>query len=273
MRSERSGYLSSYRPAPFTFSAASAPRVLSTLWKHLAGGDTRNALAESRRLLREKSVRDKETLAGLLVGAAAAELGAGNPRQAVPLVKRSLSLLPHQWMAHAIRIEAYEALQAPERAHRYSISITLAEEYVGWDEPRSRAETHTLIASLAWRVGAWDDVAKHLTEAYPHGVATMPGDLRGDWFRLAFYRTDPDEAAEAARAILPDCSIDQLDTLLNAMVQHGWTSEALPLYRDAFAIHADSQLLRRRLVGLCIREGALDEARELASSGALNIVV
>lgn len=101
----------------------------------------------------------------------------------------------------------------------------------------------------------------------------MPEDLIADWFRLAFYRDNPLDAAQAAGAILSRCTVDELDDLLNAMVQNGWTSEALPLYRTAFTIHDDSELLRRRLVGLCIREGALDEARKLASSGALTIAV
>lgn len=274
MSSDRTkGYLASFRPAAFSFAGASVPPALTRLWEHLASDDVRSALIESRRLLREKSVRNRSALAGLLVGAAAAELRSGNAQEATRYARRSLSILPEQWMAHGIRIAACEALQSADRAYRYASTLEPVQRVAPWDEHPDAVDFQVLVASLAWRVGAWDDVAARLRRAYPAGVASMPEALQADWFRLAFYCDSPEEAAGAARAILPGCTIEQLDALLNAMVQHGWTSEALPLYRDAFARHGSSQLLRRRLVGLCIREGAMEEARELASAGALNIVV
>ena len=60
--------------------------------------------------------------------------------------------------------------------------------------------------------------------------------------------------------------------LLQALVQQGWNEEALPLYRTVFKRTPDP-LLRRRLVGLCIRTGALDEARRLSTHGPLKINV
>lgn len=267
------GFLATYRPPEFAFdNMASVPAPLLDLWHHLSSRDNRAALAESRRLLREKSVRNRSAHAALLIGAATAELRAGNATDAARYAKRSQAALSQQWMAQRIRIAAYEALQAPERAYRYAASLQLSESPAGWDEAISPVDFQVYVASLAWKIQAWDDVAARICRAYPAGVASMPAPLRDDWFRLAFYRDNAGEAASAARAILPDCSVDQLDTLLHAMVQNGWTSEALPLYRDAFARHSASQLLRRRLVGLCIKEGELDEARALTASGALNIL-
>jgi hypothetical protein len=59
--------------------------------------------------------------------------------------------------------------------------------------------------------------------------------------------------------------------LLQTLVQQGWTEYALPLYRTAYAAEPRNQLLRRRLVALCIREGAIEEARALAKPGALDL--
>lgn len=267
------GYLATYRPPEFTFGQmSSVPAPLLELWHHLSSRDNRAALAESRRLLRERSIRNRSAHAALLIGAATAELRAGNAQEAGRFAKRSQSILPHQWMAHRIRIAAYEALQSPERAYRYAASVELTETHTAWDEPISPVEFQVFAASLGWKIRAWDDVAARICRAYPAGVASMPESLQGDWFRLAFYRNSPGAAASAARAVLPSCTVDQIDRLLNAMVQQGWTSEALPLYRDAFAYHSSSQLLRRRLVGLCIKEGELEEARQLTAAGALDIL-
>lgn len=270
---ERPGYLATRRPEGFTFSSAGILSDLGLLWQYLAEGDTRGAMFESRRLLRESSSGEPEHEAGLLAGSAEAEMRAGNPEEAERLARQSLSVFPDQWMAHGITIGALEAKQDAQGAYRYAVALKRPKGMVSWDEPPTRTEFHTLVASLAWRVQQWDDAARHIALAYPEGIESMPEDLIADWFRLAFYRDNPLDAAQAAGAILSRCTVDELDDLLNAMVQNGWTSEALPLYRTAFTIHDDSELLRRRLVGLCIREGALDEARKLASSGALTIAV
>ncbi|MFW5972453.1 MAG: hypothetical protein ACOCTG_00560 [Bacteroidota bacterium] len=267
------GYLATYPAASFTFSRVDGlPSELHTLWMQMAAGEHREALSESRRLLREKTVRGRP-LAALMAAAGAAELRCGNAAEGVVLAKRSLAILPDQWLAHAVRIAAYLAQQASGRAYRYAMTLQGCETVEAWDEPPSATDTQITLASLAWRVGAWEDVAESLDRAFPAGVASMPPPLQTDWFRLAFYRDQPDDAAAAARALLPACTIEQLDTILNAMVQHGWTAEALPLYRQAFTRNTASQLLRRRLVGLCVREGEVEEARQLAASGALNILV
>lgn len=273
MTFHRFGYLASFRSRGFDFTSTSIPPLLTALWQSLAENDTRNALTESRRLLRDPSTENRELLAALFAASAEAELRAGNPIEALNLARRSLLIYPDQWMAHGICINAFEAEQDSQQAYAFVSSIEWEDGTAGWDEPPTSTELHILIAALAWRVQEWDDVARHVALAYPDGIDSMPDPLKSDWFRLAFYRDNPLDAAYAARSILSNCSIDELDELLNTMVQNGWTSEALPLYRTAFTMHPESELLRRRLVGLCIREGSVDEARDLASSGALNIAV
>jgi hypothetical protein len=259
-------------PLPTFEHATRVPGALQTLWEQLSGRDVRLAQQTARALLRKKTLADRETLAALLNGAAASELRSGNVEEAHRLAKRSAGVYPDQWMAHAIRIAAF-ATSTGTRAYRYIAAAHIPAAPPDWDEVPTHRDYLILSASLAWKNGFWDDVSRCLESAFPAGVATMPPDLQADCFRLAFYRNQPSGASEAARAMLASSTVDHLDMLLNAMVQHGWTTEALPLYREAFERNEGSQLLRRRLVGLCIREGALDEARRLASSGALNIVV
>jgi hypothetical protein len=267
------GYLSSLQPSLPTFSQVDhVPAILAPLWQQLCANDIRSAQMTARSLLRKKTLTDRETLAALLNGAAVAELRSGNLDEAHRLAKRAAGVYPDQWMAHAIRIAAFD-MSTGSRAYRYAAASSLPTGAPAWDEIPSRRDHLICSAALAWRCGFWDDVARCLETAYPAGVATMPEELQADAFRLAFYRNQPSAASAAARAMLGSSPIDQLDQLLNAMVQNGWTSEALPLYREAYERNENSQLLRRRLVGLCIREGELEEARRLASAGALNIVV
>ena len=99
---ERPGYLATRRPEGFTFSSAGILSDLGLLWQYLAEGDTRGAMFESRRLLRESSSGEPEHEAGLLAGSAEAEMRAGNPEEAERLARQSLSVFPDQWMAHGI---------------------------------------------------------------------------------------------------------------------------------------------------------------------------
>ncbi|NNE34998.1 MAG: tetratricopeptide repeat protein [Rhodothermales bacterium] len=99
----------------------------------------------------------------------------------------------------------------------------------------------------------------------------MPAPIQEDWFRLSLYRDRPEDAVAVASVLIEEKSIPLADELLQTIVQNGWTKEALPLYRSAYKRAPESQLLRRRLVALCIREGALDEARTLTKPGALDL--
>jgi hypothetical protein len=59
--------------------------------------------------------------------------------------------------------------------------------------------------------------------------------------------------------------------MLRTIDARGWTDWALDLYRLAYSQHAGNQLLRRRLVGLCVRQGCVDEARTLTEGNALDL--
>jgi hypothetical protein len=103
------------------------------------------------------------------------------------------------------------------------------------------------------------------------GGKTMQKPLQQEWFRLALYRNEPDDAAEAAGLLVTPSALDFTDALLQTLVQQGWTHHALPLYRTIFDKDPRNQLVRRRLVALCIKEGELDEARRLTAPGALDL--
>lgn len=101
----------------------------------------------------------------------------------------------------------------------------------------------------------------------------MPGVLQEDWFRLAFYRERPEDAAAAARQIILKNNTEKADVLLQTLVKHGWHRQALMLYRTIYEQDPQNELLRRRIVGLHIREGEVMEARRLMEQGALRLAV
>jgi thioredoxin-like negative regulator of GroEL len=100
-------------------------------------------------------------------------------------------------------------------------------------------------------------------------METMPEEIREDWFRLSLYRSMPEEASRAAASLIHLRSVDTADELLQTIVQGGWTNHALPLYREIHRAQPRNELVRRRMVALCIKEGQLDEARRIASAAPL----
>ena len=269
-----SKYLAELRVAlPDFQNTDRAPFFLQGVWTLLRARNFQLALQEGRRLVRENAGRSASERAALHAATAVAAYRSAYHDEAEKLAEDSLNHQPNQWTATAVRIAVFEARQQPDAALDLAARFMTSAAAPDWDAPPSREELHLLVAAFAWRTHAWDKVADRTARAYPEGVASMPPQLQQDWFRLAFYRNTPSEAASAARAVAPSSSAEDLDEMLNAMVQHGWVDVALPLYREAFERHEDSQLLRRRLVGLCIRTGEMEEARRLASTGALNILV
>lgn len=269
-----SNFLAELRVALPTFQHPDrAPFFLEGVWKLLRARNFQLALQEGRRLIRENAGRSATERAALYAAAAVAAYRCAYHDEAESLAQDSLSHQPGQWSATAVRIAVFEARQQLNEALDLAARFNPSAAAPSWDEIPSREDLHLLVAAFAWRAQAWDKVADRAARAYPEGVESMPPALQQDWFRLAFYRNTPSEAAAAARAVAPTCAAEDLDEMLNAMVQHGWVDMALPLYREAFNRHEDSQLLRRRLVGLCIRTGEMEEARRLASTGALNILV
>lgn len=195
----------------------------------------------------------------------------GKSEQALKLAEQSLKILPDQWLAHRVKIDIMMARHKYEEVYEYLLSIKISGNGPVWDYPMSKSEINLCAASCQWRLKAWDTVFKHLKKAFPKGVKSMPAALQEDWFRLALYRDQPEDASAAADLLVAVRSLEFTDALLQTLVQQGWTDKALPLYRRVFAQKPRNELLRRRLVALCIREGEIDEARRLTESGALNL--
>ncbi len=198
-------------------------------------------------------------------------LRAGKSDSAVKLAEQSLEIYPKQWLAHCIKIDVMMAQHHFAEAYEYLMSIKIKGGRPDWDIGLSKRELNLCAASCQWRLKAWDTVDEHLRKAFPDGVKSMPTGLQEDWFRLALYRHQPDDAADAAAQLATSNTLEFTDALLQTLVQQGWTGKALPIYRRVFAKQPRNELLRRRLVALCIREGEIEEARKLTESGALNL--
>lgn len=264
-------FLASYRPARPAFApCASLPPALVAIWKSLGSGHTRAALEAGLGALRDGSVTGPYH-APLLAAVAYAYAQQGSPARARQLAQASLDALPDQWLARRVLLDAALAEQAYAEALSVAAGFAPVHPVAPWDEPLTPEEQHLTAAACAWLAGAWPEAARHLRRAYPGGVRTMPAALREDWFRLAFHHEAPDDAADAAGVLIEDCATDEADVLLQTLVKQGWHRHALPLYRTLYDRNPGSELLRRRLVGLCIRAGDVDGARKLMERGALTL--
>lgn len=261
-------FLDAYRLPARTFTPTEAlPVELQPIWEALAAGQPRFAQRQARELL---GTSQEAGLAAPLeyALAAAAQMG-GHFRAAEQHARASLEAEPRQWAAHRILMEQMESRHENEGISLYLNDMTLPEAPLAWDDPLPERARYLAAAAWSWKLGDWDTVATYLLCAFPDGVGTMPKELQEDWFRLALYRVRPDDAADAAVELVTERSIESADALLQAIVQQGWTEQALPLYRSIYADAPQNELLRRRLIALCIREGVIDEARRLSSLGAL----
>lgn len=260
-------FLAEYRLPKLSFAARpKLSAALAPIWQALQEERLRAAL----QLVRTATPAPKHR-AALLVAQAAAEWRSGNAEVAKRLAEQSLARCPTQWAAHRLLLEMLMAQHAHEAAYLYLSTLALPQKTTSWDEPLPPVEQQLAAASRAWLMSDWASVAVHLTKAYPDGVAEMPAPLQEDWFRLALYRNRPEDAAAAASCLIAEGTLEFSDALLQTIVQQGWTQYALPLYRTAFTRAPENPLLRRRLVALCIREGAIEEARTLAQPRALDM--
>jgi hypothetical protein len=266
-------YLANYKPPRLQFAASDAlPVPLRPIWAALRTEKSRLALRRGYKSLREDELTD-DARAALLAAIATAEAENGVAGIAKQLAFESLALCKQQWMAHRVLLDLYVAEKDYETACRLLETIELPTSVSAWDEPLSETDQHLLRAACAWMTQDWDSAADLTTKAYPKGVRTMPSFLQEDWLRLALYRERPEDAAEAARNLIVGSAPERADILLQTLVQQGWHKEALALYRLIFSMQPGSELLRRRMVGLCIREGELQEARRLMEQGALRLAV
>lgn len=247
---------------------SSFPVALRSVWSALQAGTSRVAAQRARAFLQEPPSEDTLRAAALYALAAAA-WQEDHAAIAEQHARASLKAEPNQWAAHRILLEMLAARHAFEQAYLHLTRLELPDDGPDWDVPLPARQRHLAAAAWAWQIGDWEAVATYLACAYPKGLLDMPVGLLEDGFRLALYRKRPADAAEAAALLIANRSIESTDDLLQAIVHQGWTEQALPLYRSVYADAPDNELLRRRLIALCIREGVIDEARELSSLGAL----
>ena len=265
-------FLSSYRlPALTVAKAPSLSPSMSATWASFQNKEADPRARSIRMILSQKTRMADEEAAGLKVALASAMLSAGKSKKAWKLAEQSLELHPQQWAAYRVHIEILMANQEFQKTYELLNKLKIPSQTPSWDAPLEKRERHICLASCAWQTKEWEKVALHLKKAFPRSVKKMPKPLLQDWFRLALYRNEPDDAAKAAALLVSANALDFTDALLQTLVQQGWTEQALPLYRNIFAKDPRNQLLRRRLVALCIKEGEIDEARRLAAPGALDL--
>ncbi|TDI75378.1 MAG: hypothetical protein E2O84_04450 [Bacteroidetes bacterium] len=221
-----------------------------------------NALASGE----EKSKEEKAALNAAIAGS---EYVLGGLDAADRYARRSLTLYPKQFTSNRIVLAVLTLRRRYSAAYKHMVDATLPKRKARWDEGLSLETIELALASWAWNCKAWKEVRMHLSTAVPGGVSDMPTTLVEDTFKLSLYLDSASGAAAAAERLIVNKSIDLVDQILQTIVKSGWTKEALPLYRSAFMTHPTDDLLRRRLVGLCIREGQIEEARMMAKGGGL----
>jgi len=265
-------FLSAYRLPEITFEATELPYPsLSPLWEAMREGNFEEARTLAHETMQERRIFPAAERAAIKVALATAELNLGATDTAKRMAGRSLDLHSNQFSAHRILLTVYMMRKDYTAAYLHLANLPLPKRTPKWDEKLAETDVHVALAAWAWQLGEWDQVADHLQIAYPGGLSEMPANVREDWFRLSLYRGLADDAAAAAESLIEGSSIHRADELLQTIVQSGWTKQALPLYRKFFQDKPESELLRRRLVALCVKEGQMQEARELAQPSALKL--
>jgi len=221
--------------------------------------------------MQERRIFPADERAALNASLAAAELTLGATDVAKRLAGRSLDLAPDQFMAHRIMLRIHVIRKDFTAAYLHLANLPLPTNTPAWDESISFQDVHVALSAWAWQLGEWDQVSDHLQMAYPNGLSEMPASIREDWFKLALYRGQAGDAAAAASSLIYDMPVDAADDILQTMIQSGWGAEALPLYQGIYAIQPENELIRRRVVGLCVKEGKMQEARTLAMVSPLKM--
>lgn len=265
-------FLSVYRLPELTFEAAELPYPsLAPIWENMQAGNFEVARTIARETMQERRIFPSEERAAIKIALATAELKLGATDTAKRMAGRSLDLHNNQFAAHRILLTIYMLRKDYTAAYLHLANLPLPTKTPIWDEALTNQDVHVALSSWAWQLGEWDQVADHLQIAFPEGLSEMPADIREDWFRLSLYRGLADDAAAAAETLIAGSSVDRADELLQTIVQSGWTKQALPLYRKFYQDKPESELLRRRLVALNVKEGNMQEARDLAKTSALKL--
>ncbi len=264
-------FLATWRMPKLAFSYKNwKDPAFADIWALLRSGDYVSAIQRCKERRTTLTRRSPKKNAAILVAQAYGELMTGSTDLARRHAGQAIDIYPAQWGGHRILLAALASNQAFKAAYMHLENLDPGPVPV-WDEALSTRDKNTALAAWSWLLGDWDAVARHLETAFPDGVSTMPDRIQEDWFRLSLYRDRPTDAVAVAVLLITQRDVAMTDELLQTFVQNGWTKEALPLYRAAFESAPKSELLRRRLVALCIREGALDEARRLTQPGALDL--
>lgn len=263
-------YLAGFRIPPIQLlDGAPLPASIRPIFTALQAEAPGAAVRNAERALSENRLFSAEERAGILVGMAAGHFANGATEDAWDQSRKALDLYPYQVAGHRIQISVLSARRDYQEAYARMEAIEAIDAAPAWDIGIDQTERQLVLASFSWLMGLWDQVGEHIDLAYPEGLTSMPDEIQEDWFRLALYRDQPDQAARAAAILIQRRPVGLADEMLQTLVQNGWTTEALPLYQDAFGREPSSELLRRRLVALCIKEGQLEEARRLTAPGAL----
>jgi len=269
---QHASFLAGYRLTPLSFAETdhSFPSV-NRVWRSIREGRLEEAAETIRDEMQTERIFGCEERAALEVALAHIALVTGSTDTARRRAGRSLDLHPDQFAAHRILLITLSARKDFAAAYLHLANLPLPAESRSWDEIIDARELATTLAAWAWQLGEWDQVADHIETAWPEGLDAMPPELREDWFRLSLYRGVAEDAAAAAALLIDDRPLERADELLQTIVQNGWEEQALPLYRTFFEQRPQSELLRRRLVGLCIKAGEIEEARSLTKPGALRL--
>ena len=271
--SNHDSFLASYSLPNMSYEpSSSSVDGPNSLWEALTKGEYQKAVRFGREALRCYR-NDEETRAAILAGMAAAEWKRDKKDIALVHARASLEAHAAQWLAPRILLEIWTSKQDHESVVEFASQFDLPQDTPDWDYPLPIEAYHLIIATSSWQLKDWEATARHLSLAFPGGIGSMPTSLQEDWFRLAVYREQPDDAGKVAMTLIADRAIEYADKLIQTLVTQGWNRQALTLYRFIFNRDPENELLRRRLVGLCIREGEVDEARKLMEQGALRMVV
>ena len=265
-------YLASYRLTSLSFEADQLPYPsLKPVWTAMRMGEFSSAISLARTSLGERRIFPAAERAALEVAIAEAERRTGATDSAKRMAGRSLDLFPAQFSAHRILLSILASRKDYMAAYLHLANLETPADSPAWDESFDYQQIQIALAAWSWQLGEWDQVADHLENAFPMGLEEMPPEIREDWFRLSLYRDLPDDAAAAAALMIDQKPVENADQILQTIVQSGWTRQALPLYRAFYHKQPENQLLRRRLVALCIKEGEIEEARTLTIPGALRL--
>ncbi len=212
-----------------------------------------------------------EAVAACLCTTAAGELMNGSPEKALRAAEEARLLLPGHWITIRLLESALRRLGAYGKAYDLLAAATGPYPAFAWDDPLSPSDHRLGMASLALRTGNIRGAADHLMEAFADHIDRVPEELLTDWFRFSLNLDRPEESALAAERLIRSLPPEAADPVIQAVLQRGWTEQAYRLYRTAFSRHPTDSLIRRRLVGLSIRVGQVEDARLLLKPYPLEI--